>query len=352
MIHAIRAVSQQLANPLFEKAKDLVSWMGAIQAQDYNMCKWATGIRLKSSTISDIERALGKGEILRTHIMRPTWHLITAEDICWMLELCREKIKAASASRDKYLEISEKLFARTTDLIAKMLEGNNHLTRRQIADNLNRAGIKTDTSRMIHFMYRAEAEGIVCSGADKEKQQTYALISERIKSVKTLNKDEALATLATKYFQSHSPACLYDFNWWSGLSISDCRRAIYLIDSDLIKEKTSSASILFTHNSLDIKSTFVDCICLLPSFDEFLISYKNRDAVININDQCKAFTKNGIFHPTVMHNGKITGTWNRTISRNTAEITISLFDKKLKIDTELLEKAKNKYLSFISLAKQ
>ncbi|MDR1347030.1 MAG: winged helix DNA-binding domain-containing protein [Prevotellaceae bacterium] len=352
MIHTIRAISQQLVSTLFEKAKDIVSWMGAIQAQDYNMCKWATGIRLKSATISDMECALAKGEILRTHIMRPTWHLVADEDICWMLELCREKIKAASASRDKYLEITEKLFSRTNCLIAKMLEGNNHLTRRQIADNLNRAGIKTDTSRMIHFMYRAEAEGIVCSGADKEKQQTYALISERVKSIKTLNKDEALVKLATKYFQSHSPASLHDFNWWSGLSISDCRHAIYLIDNNLIKEKTSIASALFIHDSLDIKSTFDDYICLLPSFDEFLISYKNRDAVININDQCKAFTKNGIFHPTVMHNGKIAGTWKRTVIKDKVEIKVSLFDEKSGIDTGLLEKAKNKYLSFISLTKQ
>ncbi|MDR2065377.1 MAG: winged helix DNA-binding domain-containing protein [Prevotellaceae bacterium] len=347
MIHTIRTISQQLVKPAFENAKDVVSWMGAIQAQDYNMCKWAIGVRLKSATISDVETALRKGEILRTHVMRPTWHLVAAEDIRWMLDLCKEKIKAASASRDKYLEITEKLFSQTNNLIAKMLEGNNHLTRCEIADNLNKSGIKINAARMVHFMYRAEAEGIVCSGADKEKQQTYALIDERIKATKKLNKDEALVKLATKYFKSHSPACLHDFNWWSGLSIVDSKLAINLIDSDLIKEKTST-SILFIHKSVKLKSDFEECACLLPAFDEYIISYKNRDSVIDRQYQAQAFTKNGIFHPVIMYNGKITGIWNKIINKNRVEIKKQLFDEKLKIKSELLRKSENKYMSFLS----
>ncbi|MDR2651056.1 MAG: winged helix DNA-binding domain-containing protein [Prevotellaceae bacterium] len=346
MTYKIRTISQHLANPSFEKAKDIVSWMGAIQAQDYNMCKWAIGVRLKSATISDIEKAFERGEILRTHVMRPTWHLVAAEDIRWMLALCKEKVKAASADRDKYLEINEKLFSRTNNLIAKMLEGNNHLTRREIACKLSESGIKTDTSRMIHFMYRAEAEGIVCNGIDKGKQQTYTLIDERVKATKNLNKDEALVQLATKYFQSHSPATLQDFNWWSGLSVADSKYAIYLIDKDLIKEKTEKSTLLI-HKSFDKKLNFSDCACLLPAFDEYLISYKNRDSVIAAEHQYMAFTKNGIFHPVVMHNGKIVGIWSKITNKNKAEIKFLPFDKNLKINSELLKKAENKYLSFI-----
>jgi hypothetical protein len=350
MIHTIRAISHQLVNPAFENAKDTVSWMGAIQAQDYNMCKWAIGVRLKSAAISDVETALKKGEILRTHIMRPTWHLVAAEDIRWMLELCERKIKTASASRDTYLEITEKLFSQTNNLITKMLEGNNHLTRGEISDNLNKSGIKTNTARMVHFMSRAEAEGIVCSGADKEKQQTYALIDERVKATKKLNKDEALAKLATKYFKSHSPASLHDFNWWSGLSIADSRLAINLIDNDLIKEKQST-SILFMHKSVKVKPDFEEYACLLPAFDEYIISYKNRDSVIDRQYQARVFTKNGIFHPVIMHNGKIIGTWNRIINKNKVEIKKQLFDEKLKTDSELLQKSEDKYLSFLSFTK-
>ncbi|MDR0754946.1 MAG: winged helix DNA-binding domain-containing protein [Prevotellaceae bacterium] len=345
MIHTIRAVSQQLVNPTFDEAKDLVSWMGAIQAQDYNMCKWAIGVRLKSCKISAVETALNKGDILRTHIMRPTWHLVAAEDIRWMLDLCGEKIKTARSASDKYLEISEKLYLQTNDKIAKMLEGNNHLTRLEIADNLNRFGIKTDALRMSHFMYRAEAEGIVCSGTDKGRQQSYALIDERVEPAKKINKDEALAKLATRYFKSHSPASLQDFNWWSGLSVADCKYAISLIDKDLIKEKKSK-TVLFVHQSSGTKSDFSEYACFLPPFDEYLISYKNRASVIDPQYQLHAFTKNGIFRPIIMYNGKIVGTWNKTLNKNKMEIKTQLFDENLKTDSDLLKKAENKYLSF------
>ena len=87
MLTDIRLRSQQLARPEFKDPKDLVSWMGAVQAQEYRMVKWALGIRLKSATLQTINDAYQRGNILRTHVMRPTWHLVAAEDIRWMLKL-------------------------------------------------------------------------------------------------------------------------------------------------------------------------------------------------------------------------------------------------------------------------
>jgi hypothetical protein len=336
-------LSQQLVNPLFEKPKDIVSWMGAMQAQDYNMCKWAVGVRLKSATICDVENSLAKGEILRTHVMRPTWHLVAAEDIRWMLELCRTRIKAASASRDKYLEITENLFSKTNRLIEKMLEGNNHLTRQEIAAELSKAGIKVDTSRMIHFMYRAE--GIVCSGIDKGKKQTYTIIDERVKPTKKLHKDEALALLAAKYFRSHSPASVLDFTWWSGLSLKDSKYAINLIECDLSKEKIINSDLLI-HKSCNRAANISDCLCLLPAFDEYIISYKDRIDAIALEHQPKAFTRQGIFFPVIMYNGKIIGTWKKLAKNKKTEIETSLFDKNLKFDKGLLKKAINKHHLF------
>ena len=351
MIPTIRTLSQQLVNPKFTKPQDLVSWMGAIQAQDYNMCKWAVGARLASATITDVENALAKGEILRTHVMRPTWHLVTAEDIRWMLELCRKRIKAVCASRDKQLGIDEKLFYKTNNLIVKMLEGNNHLTRQEIAERLIKAGIATDTSRMVHFMYRAEAEGIVCSGVDKEKKQTYALIDERVKqAAKTLQKDEALALLANKYFQSHSPASIQDFTWWSGLSIFDSKYAINLISSNLCKERFGDI-IFYIHKLYNEATKFLDSACLLPSFDEYLISYKDRTAVIDAQHQPKAFTNNGIFRPIVMYNGKIIGTWRKVVKKEMISIEISAFENKKEQKKEVLKKIESKYLLFHSFSK-
>ena len=237
----IRLQNQQLLNPLFRKPKELVSWMGAMQAQNYPMVKWAVGMRLKSATIQTVEKALRDGEILRTHVMRPTWHLVAAEDIRWMLKLSAQRIKSANDSFAKGwdLEITDELYMKSYNLLEQILGGNKSLTKQEITDHFCRSGIlaEPDNNRMTRFMARAEQEGIICSGEDKGGKCTYALLEERVPPMPEITKDEALARLARSYFRSHAPAVLQDFIWWSGLPISDARQAIYLIASELTEEQ-------------------------------------------------------------------------------------------------------------------
>ena len=166
-IPKLRLLNQQLANPLFHSPKELVSWMGAVQAQDYAMAKWAVGMRLASATVRTVEEALQKGEILRTHVMRPTWHLVAAEDIRWMLKLSARRIKSANDSFAKGydLEITDELYAKSYNLLEKILCGNKSLTKQEIAEHFCCSGIlvEADNHRMTRFMVRAEQEGIVCS---------------------------------------------------------------------------------------------------------------------------------------------------------------------------------------------
>ena len=215
MITHIRVASQQLEQPRFESPKELVSWMGAIQAQEYEMAKWAIGIRLRSSSLETVNEALYKGDILRTHVMRPTWHFVAAEDIRWMLMLSSERIKAAvmSYAKGHFGKIEKTLFTRYLDQIGKILEGYKSLTKQEIAEHFCCSGIlvEADNHRMTRFMVRAEQEGIVCSGEDKGGKYTYALLEERVPPVPEITKDEALARLARSYFRSHAPAVLQDF---------------------------------------------------------------------------------------------------------------------------------------------
>jgi hypothetical protein len=337
----IRIMSHQLANPEYNEPGRLVAWMGAVQAQNYGMSKWAVGVRLKSATVADIEAALNRGDILRTHVMRPTWHLVAAEDIRWMLQLSGERIKSASASRDKDLEITENLYSKVCNLISKILESNNHLTRQELAQELTKAGIAVDTSRMIHFMMRAEIEGIVCSGIDRGNKQTYALLDERVPPVGTLHREEALATLATKYFRSHSPASLQDFVWWSGLYVREAKQAIQMIRAELEIDRH-----LFIHRSCNRKFKSGDILRFLPAFDEYLISYKDRTSVMELKRQPEAFSKNGIFNPVIMQNGKIVGVWQRTNGNNTG-VKYSFFEEDSH-DKKLTEAALDSYMAFCS----
>ena len=343
----IRLLNQQLLSPLFFQPKELVSWMGAMQAQNYSMVKWAVGMRLKSATIQTVEKALRDGEILRTHVMRPTWHLVAAEDIRWMLKLSAGRIISANESYAKGhdLEISEELYTKSHNLLEKILCGKKSLTRQEIAEHFNRSGIVADNHRMTRFMARAEQVGIVCSGEDKGSKCTYALLEERVPPMPELTKDESLARLARSYFRSHAPAVLQDFVWWSGLPITDARQAIYLIDSELTavewKEQT-----WYIHEDCRTRGKVTGSLHLLPSYDEYLLGYKDRTDVLPKEYYSKAFTNNGLFYPIVLHEGQVIGNWDKSVKKRGSLIEHSWFRLDDCVDEGALDREKDKYIRF------
>ena len=314
----IRLQNQQLLNPLFCQPKELVSWLGAMQAQNYSMVKWAVGMRLKSATIQTVEEALRKGEILRTHVMRPTWHLVAAEDIRWMLKLSARRIKSANDSFAKGydLEITDELYAKSYNLLEKILCGNKSLTKQEIAEHFCCSGIlvEADNHRMTRFMVRAEQEGIVCSGEDKGGKYTYALLEERVPPVPEITKDEALARLARGYFRSHAPAVLQDFIWWSGLPVSEAKQAIYLIESELTAEQWNGQT-WYVHEACRTRGKVSGRLHLLPSYDEYLLGYKDRTDVLPKEHYPKAFTNNGLFYPVILHEGQVIGNWSKSAKK-------------------------------------
>jgi hypothetical protein len=309
-----RLFNQHVQGNEFNSVKELVHWMGAIQAQDYTMAKYAIGVRLKNSTEKIIEEAINNTDIIRTHVLRPTWHFVAAEDIRWMLELTAKNLNRALSSNNKRLELDEKTFKKSNTIIEKLLRDGKHLTRKEIMTALEKKGIKTDDLRASHIMFRAETDLIVCNGMKREKQFTYALFDERVPLTKKLSKEEALAQLAQRYFFSHGPATLQDFTWWSGLSVADAKTGLELIKSKLISEKYRD-NIYWFAESISQKNK-VNKIIFLPSFDEFLISYKSREVSLNLQHTSHAFTTNGIFNPIIVHNAKVIGTWKPQIKKD------------------------------------
>ena len=344
----IRLLNQQLLSPLFSQPKELVSWMGAMQAQNYSMVKWAVGMRLKSATIQTVEKALREGEILRTHVMRPTWHLVAAEDIRWMLKLSAERVIAANESYAKghNLDISEELYAKSYRLLEKILSGKKSLTRQEIAEHFNRSGIVADNHRMTRFMARAEQVGIVCSGEDKGSKCTYALLEERVPPMPELTKDESLARLVRSYFRSHAPAVLQDFVWWSGLPVTEARQAIYLIDSELTAEEWNGQT-WYIHEDCRTRGKVSGSLHLLPSYDEYLLGYKDRTDVLPKEHYAKAFTNNGLFYPVVLHEGQVIGNWNKGPQKKSISIEHTWFQPETFVDEALLSWAKERYKQFI-----
>jgi hypothetical protein len=342
----LRLISQQIVKPEFKSPKEIVSWMGAMQAQDFNMAKWAIGLRLNKATEKDIESAINSGEILRTHVLRPTWHFVSRDDIWWMLDLTAPKLKASLKGRHKQLELTETVLNESNKIIQKTLAEKKFATRKELITQLNKAKIPTNENRASHIFLSAELNKIICSGKMKGKENTYALLSERANEPKSFNRQNALAMLATKYFKSHGPATLRDFVWWSGLKLIDAKNGLEMIKKDLIAEKINDEEYWF-HDSLAVSEKNKSSVFLLPAFDEFLISYKDRSASIINEHASKAFSKNGIFWPTIVVNGKVAGTWKRQIQKEKVLVTLDVFDSKNKLKPNSFKKESEKFGFFL-----
>lgn len=320
-----RLVSQKLYKTERFTPQEIVKHFGAMQAQDYAMAKWAIGSRCDASE-KEIEEAINSGKIIRTHILRPTWHFVSAEDIYWMLELSAPQVKRLFASSARQHGFDEKKLDKVNSTIEKLLAGNNHLTREEIMKELNISKNAGDLSPVI-VMMNAELDGLVCNGVMKGKQITYALLEERVPKPKTtFTKEEALAKLALRYFESHGPATIGDFSWWSGFPVTICKKAINAIELQLDHITIDNQQYWFNKEYHDAVN-FRESVHFLPAFDEILISYKTRDASFLSEHQTKVFTNNGIFKPIILENSKVIGIWKRTVKKEHVKVETEFFNE-------------------------
>ncbi|WP_281634270.1 winged helix DNA-binding domain-containing protein [Flavobacterium luteolum] len=339
MIHSeishYRMASQKLYQENQCSPQEIVQHFGAMQAQDYAMAKWAIGSRCNSSE-KEIEEAVNSGKIIRTHILRPTWHFVSADDIYWMLDLSAPQVQRFTISAAKKFDYDLKKLDKINNKIQKLLSGNNHLTRDEIMLELDIKRTSKEDFLSAAIMMHAELDGLVCNGRMKGKQITYALLEERVEKPKTkLSKEESLAKLALRYFESHGPATLLDFSWWSGFAPTFCKNAINAIELQL-NSSTIDNQIYWFGKKYNQENIFRESVHFLPAFDEILISYKTREASFTGDHQSKTFTNNGIFKPIILENGKVIGIWKRTIKKDHVKIETEFFNETESSKKEIL----------------
>ena len=298
---------QCLTTPRHRTAQQVVAWMGAVQAQDYTGAAWALALRAADLTLADVDRALAAGRILRTHVLRPTWHFVAPADIRWMLALTGPRVQTAMRSYDGKLELDAKLYTRARSLITGALEGGHALTRAELSDALRAGGIEATGQRLAHIVMHAELEADICSGPRRGAQFTYALLAERAPRATVWSRDEALAALAERYFRSHGPATVRDFAWWSGLTLADARAAAAGLPpgrGEVLADAPGPERALGAHY-------------LLPNYDEYLIAYKDRDAVLEpaLARNLGVFTSAEFPHQVVA-DGRVAGSWKRDWRRD------------------------------------
>jgi hypothetical protein len=343
-----RLLNQHLASPIFTNPADIVYYMGAIQAQDYAAAKWATAQRLQGATDILIEKAFTDGDIIRTHVMRPTWHFVHPKDIRWMLELTSARVQATASSYHKQYQLDHKIFSACEKAIAKALNGGKQLTREEVAEALQQAGVATNEQRFIHIMMQMELTGLVCSGGRQGKQFTYTLLDERVPTTKPIGRQDALAMLTERYFTSHGPATLQDYIWWSGLTVADAKAGLEMVKHKFLGETTDGNNYWFTERS-DAPPNKIPVAFLLPNYDEYIVSYKDRSAAIESADIDKADPRGTIFNHTITINGRICAIWKRTIGKSKVDIEVIPFKPLSKVNLASITLSAKRYAKFLGV---
>ena len=339
-----RLYHQHLAAADFETPGEVVAWFGAVQAQDYSGSLWALGLRMQPASVAAIEGAIADGVIVRTHPMRGTWHYVAAADIRWLLALMKPRNIVNTAAWHRRLELDEATIANSLTLFAQTLQGGRQHTRRELAATLEQAGISTAGLRLTFLLGRAEAEGLICSGARRGKQFTFALLDELVPASKTLAREEAVAELVRRYFTSHGPATAQDFVWWSGLTMADARAGLAAVKSQLVQEVIDGQTYWLAPTTPSAPAA-APTAYVLPPYDEYTVAYTDRSAVLD--PAYAEQTGNGIFSPVIVVDGHIAGIWKRAFTKNGVVLETSLFAPLSAAQQEALAAAGQRYKRFV-----
>jgi len=344
-----RLSSQRIAKEKFEKPEDAVRWMGALQAQDYGQAVWAIGLRTRSGTLADIEQAIGDGRILRTWPMRGTIHFVPPEDAKWMLKLCASRVLDADRRRMAQLDLSVEVIVRCQDLFYDALSGGRRLTRAEMMTLMENAGIRTHQQRGYHILWYCAQSGVICLGPMQSKQQTFVLLDEWAPDSRDLPREEALAELARRYFFGHGPATVQDFAWWSGMTVSDARMGLEMAKPDLMSETVEGKEYWMKDALPSPTSEGKSSVYLLPGFDEYLLGYKDRRAVLAAEHAQKIIPGNsGMFLPMIVVGGQVVGIWKRSLKKKRVDVTLRPFTPLNHLEDQAVEAAQS-YADFVGL---
>jgi hypothetical protein len=340
-LHVQGITTQRFATPA-----EVVRWHGAVQAQDYLSSLWAIGLRMRTSSESEIERAIADRSIVRTWPMRGTIHFVVPEDARWMLKHFTPRVIARSRGRYRQFELDEAVFSKSRKVLTKVLQGGKSLTRNTLYDVLEGANISTAKSRGLHIIGHLAREGLLCFGARQGKQPTFVLLEEWLPPAKPSGREEAVAELTKRYFSSHGPATLQDFVWWSGVTISEAKAGLEAMKmkTSLYCKNVDGQTYWLTEKSLTASS---EKGYLLPFFDEFLVAYKDRTATLAPSHTRHLNAGGGLLNPTVVLKGQVVGIWKRALKKDEVVIQLSPFNKLEDDQLEKITLAAQRYAKFI-----
>lgn len=345
---SIRLRNQRLTSAPLRTPAAVVSWLGAVQSQEYAVAKWSIGLRARSLRDTDVQHAYANGEILRTHVLRPTWHFVVPDDIRWMLELTAPRVRAQMAGRHRQLELDGRLVARAARTITRALDNGTHLTRADIQKVLEADRMDLTNERLGHVMMHLEFDALVCSGAPRGKQHTYALLDERAPKARTWDRDEALAELARRYFRSHGLASEKDLARWATLTLTDVRRTIDMLGDEVEYIEVGDQS-LYGVGSPPRRSPNAPRALLLQVYDEYVGGYGETRHVVDPHGLTHTSPAVRLpFMHVVVLDGLVVGYWRPARKNSDGPVDLKLARRLGADDRAAVEAAVERYREFVT----
>jgi hypothetical protein len=319
------AAHRLTADDVAGAVRRIAEWFGALQAQDVGSLLWSLGVRIPGVTVSAVRTAVGSRAVLRTWPMRGTLHLVPAADARWMLDLMADRRRTAMDTRHRQLGLSPADVARGVDVLGAALVGRT-LTRAQCLDTLERAGLPIAGQAGYHLIGAACRAGVVCLAGEAAREQTFALLDEWAPDQESPDRDTALARIAERFVRSHGPVTRKDLAGWTGLTLTDVDRGLAGCADAVREVEVDGVRMVAPTSALEVAPR-PRAFLALPGFDEFLLGYKDRSLVLAPEHRHAIVPGgNGVFRPTLVHDGRVVGTWRRTTSRSRTAIDADPFD--------------------------
>lgn len=346
-IARLRLLNHRIAGARCATPAAAVRWMGALQAQDYGQAVWAVGLRSQAPALATVEQAFANQELALTWPMRGTIHFVPAEDAAWMVKLLAPRMLRAENTRMRQFELDEAQVERAKTVFYNALHGGRRLLRAEMLQQLEQAGINPAGQRGYFLLRYLAQQGHICLGPLQGRQQTFALLGEWAPQARQLSREAGLAELARRYFRSHGPATVHDFANWTGLTVGDARQGLEAVQAELVSAKPADKTYWFA--PLESAEPLADDVLLLPGFDEYLLGYKDRQAVLEPAHAAHIVPGgNGVFRPMVVVDGRIVGTWKRTLRRGAMDVAVSFFQAAA-VAPEAVATAAGRYCAFLGL---
>ena len=343
-----RLINQRLLQPSFETPAEVVRWLGAVQAQDYLGALWAIGCRLPGATEESVERAIGERTIVRTWPMRGTIHFVPAEDAHWMVKLIADRVNGRVQSIYRRLNLDETALAHSQEVVTQALQGGKLLARKDLYARLDEAGIGTGDGRGLQIVGHLARLGLICFGPRQGKQPTFVLLDEWVPEARRCEPEDPLAEMALRYFRSHGPATIRDFAWWSGLLVAEAQHGLEAVRSQLSEVTIAGDTYWWTDSPANVAFNSTS-LFLLPAYDEYLVSYKDRSA--SLDPGCEWLLKGeNHLRATLVIDGLVVGNWKRTFENGAVRVETTLARELSGAENKRFEDALRCYGEFLGMS--